>query len=80
MEKIKKLSLDKEILVSLQQKQMKSLIGRDGLYTGPSHGFTCNMGDGTCNPPPLPEENLPTDPLASFETNAISCCKKTCRD
>lgn len=41
-----KLSLNKELLISLQEKQMKSLIGGEMLYTE-GHTSSCHSSD--CN-------------------------------
>jgi natural product precursor len=81
--KIKKLSLNKETLVSLQERQMQSLIGGAALMSdGPSSGYTCAT-KGTCTPIPVEVSNSCINcvpKLGGFDENVMSCCKKTCND
>lgn len=72
---MKKLKLNKETLISLQEKQMKSILGGEVLASnGSTSSYTCAPSGGVCNPVtttcPVPTESL--------EAEAASCCKKTC--
>ncbi len=78
--KIKKLSLNKETLVSLQEKQMKSLIGGNALISdGTTSSYTCAPAGGSCTPVPVSTDSCVTCPKTeAVEAEAVSCCKKTC--
>ncbi len=73
MKKLKKLKLNKEIISSLQEKQMKSFIGGEALASREAFSQgTCNAPCGTYSCPP----DCLTPNLA--ETQPASCCRKTC--
>ncbi len=79
MKKIKKLSLNKETISSLQEKQMKSLIGGQALSSrGTTSGYTCGTG---CTPV---TDGCVTSGGASCICQQVadvvpaSCCKNSC--
>ncbi len=76
MKKVKKLQLNKQVISSLQEKQMKSLIGGAALSSkGSTSAETCGniCGSLTCYPACVG----PTV-LECQVQNAISCCKNSC--
>jgi len=79
--KPRKLVLNKETLVSLQEKQMQSLAGGQAMMSDNSTGsYTCASSGGTCNPTVVSSNSCITCPkkVAAAEELAASCCKKTC--
>jgi len=78
--KPKKLTLNKETLVSLQEKQMRSLIGGQAMMSnGSTSAWTCAPSGGSCTPPDPSDNSCITCPKAEAVAEvAASCCKKTC--
>lgn len=70
--KFKKLVFKKEMLVSLQQKQMKAIIGGEQVYSGKgqdeTRSYTCGA-EGCCS-------IILDMPKEEFE----SCCKQSCNN
>lgn len=79
----RKLSLNKEVLISLQEKQMKSLVGAEMLISeGETSNATCAPHGGECNPT-VPSSVISCDSCYTCPTGvamAASCCEKTCND
>ncbi len=78
--KTKKLKLNKETLISLQERQMQTLAGGAALISdGATSSYTCGTG---CTPIPISSNSCVTCPkkaaVAEAELVAASCCKKTC--
>jgi len=82
--KTKKLLLNKETLISLQEKQMQSLVGGQAMMSnGSTSAYTCASSGGTCTPIPISSNSCATCPKkAALEEDlvAASCCKKTCNE
>jgi natural product precursor len=79
--KTKKLMLNKETLISLQEKQMQSLVGgQAAMSNGATSSYTCASSGGTCTPVPISTDSCATCPkkAAFADIDAASCCKKTC--
>lgn len=78
--KTKKLKLNKETLVSLQEKQMRSLIGGEAMASkGSTSSYTCASSGGTCTPLPISQDSCVTCPSKpALAEEAVSCCAKTC--
>jgi natural product precursor len=75
MKKVKKLSLNKEVISSLQEKQMRSLMGGAALASkGKTSANTC---DGQCTVVSLGSTICHCMPEAVEETPP-SCCQNSC--
>lgn len=77
MKKIKKLSLNKEVISSLQEKQMKSLMGGSALASkGKTAAYTCG-GDSCFCPSSItcPKAEAAAD---VEEPQPPSCCQNSC--
>jgi natural product precursor len=76
MKKIKKLSLNKEVISSLQEKQMKSLMGGAALASkGKTAAYTC--GGDSCAICPVSVYTCPIQNLVE-EPQPPSCCQNSC--
>ncbi len=77
MKKLKKLQLNKEIISSLQEKQMKSFIGGNDIATwntitsAYTCGSDCGLGPTIVNCEIMPQH-------AAQINSAASCCRKSC--
>lgn len=75
MKKIKKLSLNKEVISSLQEKQMGSLIGGEMLASkGKTAAYTC--GGNSCFCPPITKSALEEEDVEQ----PGSCCQNSCNN
>jgi len=74
--KVKKLVLNKEAIIYLQDKQMQALVGGEVLVSnGATSSYTCGI---QCYPP-VGTIDCMTVPITSTVPDIpASCCKKTC--
>jgi hypothetical protein len=78
--KVKKLSLNKETLLRLQEKQMNALAGGEAALVsgGSTMGSGCpNYTDNVGCPGEVTLQSIPNEVQAA---QAVSCCKKTCNN
>lgn len=73
MKELKKLSLKKETLLNLQEKQLKAIVGGEVMMSnGTSSTYSCSGNSCFCPNVTIKRSVAPMDDVAA------SCCKKTC--